>query len=133
MTDTLSLLANPYVLLAMDPNAVSPTDPTAFVPLSAMAASGLLAGYKLLTFSASAAPGALSLTGRQDITVTVTGVLSTDIVIQVSPTAAMPANLTIGYFYVSAANTMKVAITTPILYIGTPTIPLFISVLRPVS
>lgn len=81
-------------------------------------------------FSVTVNLNATLLTGRQTTTTNVPGLLATDLVTSVQPRADLPGNLSIAYGFVSAADTLKVAFTTPILYSGNTNIPLDVCITR---
>lgn len=125
-TPTATSLADPMVLIGYSGAAM---DTFAFVPLSALTTS-MTAGKTLVQFSFNVTLNASLLTGRQTVTATVNGLQTTDRIVECQPTADLPGNLTIGYAFISGANALKIAFTTPVIYTGNSSIPLLLTVLR---
>lgn len=122
-TPERSGLAPPDMFVAFD-GAKS-----ALVPVDVIKTT-ILAGRTIQIYDFNATLNASLLTGRQVVSVTISGLLLTDRIVEIQPTADLPGNLGIAYAFVSVANTLRVAFSTPIVYTGNSSIPLRLTVLR---
>jgi hypothetical protein len=76
--------------------------------------SGTLVTYD---FSAGAL-GLTLLTNTVDKTVSLSGLLTTDRLLEIQPTAALPANVSVGYAFAPSDGNLTVRFTTPIALIS---------------
>lgn len=117
---------------SMDPNCCIyvQTDQGQYVLPFSLLITYTLAGRVFYIYSVTVTLNASLLTGRQETTTTINGLLATDIVVGIQPLSSLPGNLSIGYAFVSAANTLKVAFSTPVVYTGNTNIPLTVCIMR---
>lgn len=92
---------------------------------------GLLGVKKAVTFTGlNASFSLVTLLGASYYNMTVTGLLTTDILVEAVPLSDLPANLTQGQARISAANTLRMQYASGVLYTGNPNINYQVTVLR---